>query len=81
MVIFNKKVFSVSEEMITVFNRSRVLLEGVECIVFCNREKMIFRKKGLVTVEGENLHLEELGNDNVAVSGAIASLSFDEVRV
>ena len=80
MVNFKKKVFFASEEMITVFNRSRVVLEGVERIVFCNREKMIFRKKGLVTVEGMDLHLEELGNDNIAVSGSIASLSFSEVQ-
>ncbi len=78
---FKKKVFRVPSEMITVFNRNRIVLEGVECIVFCDREKMIFRKHGLVSVTGKNLHLEELGNDNVAVSGNIAALSFGEENV
>jgi len=71
-----KKTFSVSSEMITVYNRNRVILEGVECIVFCNSEKMIFRKQGLISGLGEDLHLEELGNDNVGVSGKIFTLSF-----
>ena len=81
MVNLKKKVFFTTEERITVLNRRRVVLEGVECIVFCNSEKMIFRKNGLVAVTGENLHLEELGNDNVAVSGKLFSLSFGEVSL
>ena len=76
---FKKKNPSVSMEMITVYNRKRLLLEGVEGIVFCNSEKMIFRKKGVITVEGNRLHLEELGNDNVAVVGELHSILFDGV--
>lgn len=76
MVKNTKNILSVSSDLITVYNRSRVVLEGVERIVFCNSEKMIFRKKDLITVKGAGLHLEELGNDNVAVSGRILSVSF-----
>ena len=74
----DKKFSSASSDVITVWNRNRVILEGVERIVFCNSEKMIFRKKGSVVIKGTSLHLEELGNDNVAVCGGIASLHFGE---
>ncbi len=73
-----KKILSLPTDMITVFNRNRVVLEGVECIIFCDSEKMIFRKKGLVTVEGRKLHLEELGNDNIAVLGQLTAILFSE---
>ena len=73
-----KNVQYSSSDVITIFNQNRVVLEGIEGIVFCNSEKMIFKKRGLVTVKGCGLHLEELGNDNVAVSGTVFSLFFGE---
>ena len=73
-----KKILSSPSDLITVFNRSRVVLEGVERIVLCNSEKMIFRRRGVVTVLGSALHLEELGNDNVAVSGTLNGILFGE---
>ena len=73
-----KKILFPSSDVITIFNRDRVVLEGVEGIVFCNSEKMIIKKRGFVTVEGKFLHLEELGNDNVAVSGKVFALYFGE---
>ena len=72
-----KKIPSFSADMITVYNRKRAVLEGVERIIFCNSEKMIFKKKGFVTVEGTGLHLQELGNDNIAVCGNLTTISFD----
>ena len=75
-----KKISSFSSDMITVYNRKRVVMEGVECIIFCNSEKMIFKKKGIVTVEGSDLHLEELGNDNIAVCGALSAVIFGEEK-
>ena len=75
-----KKIPSFSADLITVYNRKRMVLEGVECIIFCNSEKMIFKKRGFVTVEGKALHLQELGNDNIAVCGELASISFGEVK-
>ncbi len=76
MVKNEKKFLFNSSDVITIFNHDRVVMEGIDGIVFCNSEKMIFSKKGLVAVNGKNLHLEELGNDNVAVSGEIFSLHF-----
>jgi hypothetical protein len=74
-----KKIPVYYGDMITVFNQKRVVLEGVERIVFCDSEKMIFRKNRLITVEGKKLVLEELGNDNIAVKGSISALRFEEV--
>lgn len=74
-----KKIPVFYGDMITVFNQKRVVLEGVERIVFCDSEKMIFRKNRLITVEGKKLVLEELGNDNIAVKGSISALRFEEV--
>ncbi|MBR7164660.1 MAG: YabP/YqfC family sporulation protein [Clostridia bacterium] len=74
-----KKIPVFYGDMITVFNQKRVVLEGVERIVFCDSEKMIFRKNRLITVEGKKLVLEELGNDNIAVKGSILALRFEEV--
>ncbi len=73
-----KKLPQRSADMITVYNRRRVVFEGVERIVFCDSEKMIFEKRGLVTVEGKNMVLEELGNDNIAVCGKLSALKFGE---
>ena len=74
-----KKIPVFYGDMITVFNQKRVVLEGVERIVFCDSEKMIFRKNRLITVEGKKLVLEELGNYNIAVKGSISALRFEEV--
>ncbi len=77
----NKKdIPSFSADMITVYNRKRVVLEGVERIIFCNSEKMIFKKKGFVTVEGAGLHLQELGNDNIGVCGELSAIFFGEEK-
>lgn len=75
----NRKSFQFpSSDVITILNQNRVVLEGIEGIVFCNSEKMIFKKRGIVTVKGCGLRLEELGNDNVAVSGTVSTLYFGE---
>lgn len=76
-----KSVQFPSSDVITVFNQNRVVLEGIEGIVFCNSEKMIFKKRGVVTVKGCSLHLEELGNDNVAVSGTVSALYFGKEQI
>lgn len=77
----NKKNFpSFSTDMITVYNRKRMVLEGVERIIFCNSEKMIFKKRGILTVEGKALHLQELGNDNIAVCGELTAILFGETK-
>lgn len=75
-----KKILSFSTDMITVYNRKRMVLEGVERIIFCNSEKMIFKKSGFVTVEGTALHLQELGNDNIAVCGELSAILFGEAK-
>ena len=73
-----KQIPTFSNDMITVYNRKRVVLEGVECIIFCNSVKMIFKKKGVVTVEGKGLHLQELGNDLIGVCGELSAIFFGE---
>ena len=62
--------------VITVFDGSRVILEGVECIVFCDSEKMKIKSKGVFEIIGSDLSLQELGNDNIAVTGKISSILF-----
>jgi len=76
MAKMQKKILFHSADLITVYKRQRVVLEGIERIVFCNSEKMIFEKRGQVAVEGKGLKLEELGNDNVAVTGKIGKIAF-----
>lgn len=63
---------------ITIENGKRLIMEGVEKIVFCDPEKMILQSKFRLEIEGCALQLEELGNDNMAVSGTIRALYFSE---
>lgn len=63
---------------ITVENCRRLIMEGVERIVFCDSEKMILKGSFPLTVEGEGLHLRELGNFNMEVLGRIRTVHFGE---
>lgn len=63
---------------ITVENCCRLIMEGVERIVFCDSEKMILKGAFVLTVEGETLSLRELGNFNMEVLGRIRTIRFGE---
>lgn len=63
---------------VTIQNGSRLVMENVERIVFCQKEKIILKGRLRLEISGENLSLEELGNDNLAVRGKIRSLLFGE---
>jgi len=63
---------------ITVENCRRLIMEGVERIVFCDSEKMILKGSFSMTVEGESLSLRELGNFNMEVLGKIRTIRFGE---
>lgn len=65
-----------SRGVITVYNGNRVILEGVEQILFCDSERMKIKSKGTFEITGKRLSLQELGNDNIAVNGAIESIVF-----
>lgn len=65
-------------DRITILSRSKVFFEGIERIVLCHSETMILEKKGRILVEGKDLNLKELGNDNVSISGKILALRFEE---
>ena len=64
--------------VITIQNRKRVILEGVERIIFCDSEKMIIKNRFVTRISGRGLHLMELGNQNIAIIGEIDSLHFDK---
>lgn len=64
--------------VITIQNRQRVIIEGVERIIFCNSEKMIIKSRYLTEISGEKLHLMQLGNQNIAIIGQIQSLQFQK---
>ncbi|MBR4287883.1 MAG: YabP/YqfC family sporulation protein [Clostridia bacterium] len=63
---------------ITVENCRRLIMEGVERIVFCDSEKMILKGAFSLTVEGEGLYLRELGNFNMEILGKICAIYFGE---
>ncbi len=63
---------------ITVENCRRLIMEGVERIVFCDSEKMILKGAFSLTVEGKGLYLRELGNFNMEVQGRIYAIYFGE---
>jgi len=62
--------------IVTVHNANFLVVEGVERIVFCDSDKMILKNRFFLKICGEDLALRHLGNDNVAVKGRIASISF-----
>ena len=64
--------------VVTIHHANRVVIEGVERILYCDREKMILKNRFLIQISGQGLRLLELGNDNVAVVGRLDSLSFPE---
>ncbi len=72
------QIFRGDPRIITIYNANLLVLEGVERIVFCDSDKMILRNRFYLEILGEDLHLFQLGNDNVAVKGKISSLSFSE---
>lgn len=76
MAKIKKEQHPKSRGVITVYNGNRVILEGVECILFCDSEKMKIKSRGIFEITGKNLSLQELGNDNIAVNGAIGSILF-----
>ncbi|MBR5296002.1 MAG: YabP/YqfC family sporulation protein [Clostridia bacterium] len=66
--------------IVTVHNANNLIVEGVERIVFCDSEKMILKNLYMLEIEGENLSLHQLGNDNVAVRGIIFSIRFSQEK-
>ena len=66
------------ERHITIYGTHRLVMEGVERIIFCDPEKMILKGNLTLTVTGENLCLSELGNGNLAILGKIFAVSFAE---
>jgi hypothetical protein len=75
-----KHIFSFpsAENLITVQSGKRLVMENVERIVFCQKERIVLRGKTSLEILGEELHLEELGNGNLAVCGSIRSIHFGE---
>ena len=63
---------------ITIHSYRRLVMEGVERIVFCDPERMILRGSLFLVVEGKDLLLVELGNDNMEITGSIRSIVFQE---
>ena len=64
--------------VITIYNRKKVVLEGVERIIFCDSEKMIIKNRTFTKILGKKLRLMELGNQNIAVCGEIDALEFEK---
>ncbi len=64
---------------ISILSGKRVIMEEVTGVVLCTSERVVLRGKTSLTVEGKELKLVELGNDNVEVSGLIEVLRFREV--
>lgn len=63
-------------KMITIENRRSLVMEGCERIVLCESEKMVLQGKMQLEICGKNLHLKELGNDNMRVEGKLDSIHF-----
>ena len=66
--------------LITVESGKRMVMEGVEDILYCNTERMVLQSKFRLVVLGESLSLEELGNKNMAVCGKIGVIFFGEEK-
>ena len=64
--------------VVTIHRANRVVIEGVERILFCDPEKMTVKNRFLIQISGQHLRLLELGNDNVAVVGRIHAVTFGE---
>ena len=69
------------DRTITVQNRNSLIMEGCERIILCEKEKMILQGKMRVEIEGKNLHLKKLGNENMEVAGRIDVIRFGEAGV
>lgn len=70
------KIVPVKKNTVTVENCNRLIMEGVERIVFCDSERMILEGKFVLTVTGKGLFLRELGNFNMEVHGEIRTVTF-----
>jgi len=67
-------------DQITIQNGKRLIMEGVERIIFCDPEKMILQGDRTVQILGEGLSLLELGNNNMEVSGVLHTVTFLEKK-
>ncbi len=67
--------------VLTVYHGRKIVVEGVERIIFCHSEKVKLQSKTLIQIEGKNLALKELGNENIAICGKIEAILFGEKKV
>lgn len=64
--------------VIWIFSGHRLVMEGVERIIFCNEERIELKGAQYLCVSGKDMHLEELGNAVLAVCGEMETISFRE---
>ncbi len=62
---------------ISIFDRNRLVAEGIEQIAFLSEERIELCGKEYLCVSGSCLKLKELGNDNIEILGRIASVCFE----
>ncbi|MBP5288366.1 MAG: YabP/YqfC family sporulation protein [Clostridia bacterium] len=73
-ILLKKAVFTGSDQVILQSGR-RLVMENCKKVIYCDPAKMILQGKLRLELEGENLKLLELGNDNVEIKGVIQKIT------
>lgn len=76
-ILLKKAVFTGSDQVILQSGR-RLVMENCKKVIYCDPAKMILQGKLRLELEGENLKLLELGNDNVEIKGVIQKITLGE---
>ena len=57
--------------------RTRAVVEGCKGLLVCNEQQITLRTvKGAVRIQGEGLHLQQLGQSEAVVAGEIWQVEF-----
>lgn len=66
--------------LIQIYGTRRVVFEACRRILEYTPQRIVIEGESLVTIEGRNLELKELGNSNLAAVGVITALHFEKKR-
>ena len=67
-----------TDHIIQIFDDNNMLIEGCKEVVLYDEEQIIIKAKRRLKVTGRKLHLTNLSNGNMAISGNILTIEFGD---
>lgn len=68
------------KRQIIIQDRKRLIMEGCDKVLACDENEIVLSGEHIARIIGKKLSIEELGNQNMAVSGIFDCIRFEDIK-